>query len=105
MNRQMMALALAVLVGAAVITEAQPNKACGLVTTGELEGLLGGKVSGLNSDAATFQTGKGNLDVQMCRGRTPKASILLRIAKGGGDSKDAAAKGIEMYKKWEGRLT
>src|SRR5260221_13226475 len=35
----------------------------------------------------------------MCSGQTPKASILLRIAKGRGGSEGAAAKGVEIARK------
>ncbi len=90
MTRQMMGVALAVVLLAAAAAGA--NKACGLLTAAELEGALGDKVS------AMAETKTGNPDEQVCTGKTSKASILLRIAKGGGNSGDAAAKGVDIAK-------
>lgn len=72
---------------------AADNKACALITAAELESVLGDKVSGLNGGALP------SADVQMCTANTPKASALLRIAKSRGNSKDAAAAGLEAVKK------
>ena len=91
MNRTVAFAVVALLVAAApVIATAEANKACGLLTAAELESVLAAKVSGLSSGAT------GVKDVQMCTGSTPAARILLRIAKSRGNSKDAAAKGIEI---------
>lgn len=85
-------LALIILRGSVFGFAADANQACGLATAAELASLLGEKVSGLNGGALPG----GN--AQMCSAKTPKASVLLRIAKGGGSSSDAARKGIEIAK-------
>ena len=93
MNRLIMAFALVIVPGASLIANAQGNKACSLVTAAELESVLGGKVTGLSSQAT------GSADVQMCTANAPKARVLLRIARmKGGDGKKEAA-GIEMARK------
>jgi hypothetical protein len=78
---------------------ADTNRACGLVTGEELEGALGAKVSGLKPSGMI-----GHADMpkntQMCTGSSPAATVMLRIAKGGGGGSDnAAGKGIEIAKK------
>ena len=93
MTRPMMGVAMVILLMAALAAGAEANKACGLLTAAELGGALGDKVSTM------AETKTGNPDVQVCMGKTSKASILLRIAKGSGNSSNAAAKGVDIAKK------
>jgi hypothetical protein len=90
MYRLIAALALAIFSGASLEAGAQENKACGLATAAELEGVVGGKVSGLNGNTVG--------DVQVCTGTSGKATVLLRVATGAGSSQEAAARGIEQLR-------
>lgn len=93
MIRFIRTLVLVSLLGPVLGFAADANKACGLATAAELESVLGDKVSGLHGGALP------NTDVQMCSANTPKARVLLRIAKrSGGSSSEAARKGIEIAK-------
>jgi hypothetical protein len=74
------------------VAGAQANKACGLLTAAELNSVLGGNVAGLSGGSMPG-------DVQICTGSTPKARVMLRIARAKGDSGAAAAKGLEIAKK------
>lgn len=76
---------------------AQSNKACALLTPAEVKAAIGGKVSGW-SDGGAVGAGGGSA-VFLCRGQTPTASILLRLAKTSGRASGSAAAGIEIAKK------
>jgi hypothetical protein len=91
MHRLITLLAVAIFSGAALAARAQENKACGLATAAELEGVLGGKVAGLKGNTVA--------NVEICTGTAAKATVLLRLATAGtGGSPDAAAKGIEQLR-------
>jgi hypothetical protein len=81
-----------VLFLSAPIASAQGNKACGLLTAGELQSVVGGSVAGLNGGSMPG-------DVQICSGSAPKARVMLRIARKKGDTAGAAAKGVEIFRK------
>jgi len=72
-------------------TSPPPAPACYLVTSGELESLLGAKItSGLtthDSDTTHF-----------CSGSTAKATFTLRMAKQRASSADAAAEGVKLMR-------
>jgi hypothetical protein len=72
---------------------AEAGKACALLTPSELEAVLGAKVS-LSGGGVP-----AGLGVDLCTGRTPTATVLLRVAKGSGGSGGAEAAGIEMARK------
>jgi len=85
---------LVLTIGLAVSTRAaEPNQACALLTTAELEAALGATVSPLAA-----QEIPGKATVQMCTTKSANARVLLRIAKmkGGAGSSNAAAEGIEV---------
>ena len=69
---------------------AEPNQACALLTTAELEAVLGAKLSPLAG-----QSIPGKAGVQMCTTKSANALVLLRLAKTKGTS-NAAAEGIEI---------
>jgi hypothetical protein len=71
--------------------EAQ-GKACSLATPEELQAALGAAVSGLKPQPAPGGT------ADICAGRTPTASVMLRLAKRSGQG-GAEAAGIEAAKK------
>lgn len=91
MNQRIAIFALLVLLSP-LIAQAQANKACGLLTAAELQSVVGGSVAGLNGSSMPG-------DVQICTGTSPKAQVMLRIARRKGDSSAAAAKGLEIAKK------
>src|SRR5262245_447301 len=92
MNRRILVFVLVALLISTPLATAQGNKACGLLTAAELESVLNSKVSGLNGGGMP-----GN-EAQICTGTSPKASVMLRIARSKGNSKDAAAKGLEIVR-------
>jgi len=93
MIRAVLAGALCAAIGLGVPMRASgASKACGLLTAGELEAVLGGKVSGLKEGGAA---GSG---VELCTATTPAASVLIRLVKKRGAATGAEAKGIAMAK-------
>lgn len=81
----------------AVVEAANGNKACGLLTPSELEGVLGANVS------LSGGGGMGMPVVELCTGQAPTATVMLRLVTGldpGRDRSGAKEKaGIEMVKK------
>lgn len=79
--------AFAVTVSVA-LPAAPANGACGLVTPSELETAIGARVTLTEQNAG---------DVQMCTGRTPTVSVMLRLFKRTDDPSGAKEKaGLEM---------
>ncbi|HMF91081.1 MAG TPA: hypothetical protein VKL40_10575 [Candidatus Angelobacter sp.] len=95
MDRYITTFTLAVLLGSPFAAHSQANKACGLASPAEIEGVLGAKVTGLNPQ------GPGGASAQFCMGTSPKASVMLRLAKrkNAGPPGEAERKGIEIYRK------
>jgi len=92
MKRQIV-VALAIVVGHALIANGEGNKACALASPGEIETVLGAEVTGLNSPAT------GDASAQICLGNSSKGSVMLRLAKGKSEGGEAERKGLEIVKK------
>jgi len=78
---------------------AADNRACKLLTPGELEPVVGGKLSAFQGmDAGS---GKGPVHAEICSAAAPNASVMLRLAKraSGGGSATAASQGLEIARK------
>src|SRR5947209_7285686 len=84
---------LAVLFGSPCVAYSQANKACALSSPGEIESVLGAKVTGLNAPGAVGSA-------QFCMGSSPKGSVMLRLGKRSNRPPgEAERKGLEIVKK------
>lgn len=79
------------------VDAADANKACGLLTSSELEGVLGGNVTMNGSDP--MHGGK----TQICTGQAQTTSVMLRLVTGLDPGRDRSGNkekaGIELFKK------
>jgi len=73
------------------------DASCGLLTSKELEAVVGTKVPELSGGKVPTKSGAS---VQMCTAHTARVDILLRVAKstGKGNAGAAAAQGLKMAK-------
>ena len=73
------------------------NKACGLVTPSELQGVLGGNV--ILNGGLSMPGGK----TEICTGQAPTTSVMLRLVTGLDPGRDRSGNkekaGIELFKK------
>jgi len=88
---------LAASMQAAVVDAAEANRACGLLTSSELEGVLGGNVT--MNGGAPMPGGK----TEICTGLAPTTSVMLRLMTGLDPGRDRSGSkekaGIELFKK------